>query len=49
MSTASCSVGRILGITMADHLIISTKECLSFHMIGLMDKLAASLKYVPTF
>jgi DNA repair protein RadC len=42
-------VGRILGIVMEDHLIISTTTYLSFVAIGLMTELEASLKYVPTY
>lgn len=42
-------VGRILNITLEDHLIISTTTYMSFKAVGLMDKLEASLLYVPTF
>ncbi|WP_127959725.1 JAB domain-containing protein [Serratia microhaemolytica] len=42
-------VGRILNISLDDHLVISTKEYLSFRRAGLMTELEASLKYVPTY
>lgn len=42
-------VGRILDITLEDHLIITPTTYLSFKAIGLMNKLEASLKYVPTY
>ncbi|WP_392564197.1 JAB domain-containing protein [Orbus wheelerorum] len=42
-------VGRILNITLIDHLIISTENYLSFRQIELMDELEKSLDYVPTY
>lgn len=42
-------VGRILNIKMEDHLIITPTSYVSFRSMGLMDKLEASLKYVPTY
>lgn len=42
-------VGRILDITLEDHLIITPTTYLSFKAIGLMHKLEVSLKYVPTY
>lgn len=41
-------VGKILNIEMEDHLIISPTSYISFAAMGLMAKLEASLKYVPT-
>lgn len=42
-------VGRILNISLIDHLIISTEAYESFKSMGLMDELEKSLKYVPTY
>jgi len=42
-------VGRILDIQMVDHLIISPTSYVSFAVMGLMDKLELSIKYVPTY
>lgn len=42
-------VGKILDITLDDHLIITTSNYMSFRAYGLMDELEQSLKYVPTY
>ncbi|NOU17424.1 MAG: DNA repair protein [Bacteroidales bacterium] len=42
-------VGRILNINVLDHLIISTKSYMSFADTKLLEKLAESTKYVPSF
>ncbi|AHN28583.1 DNA repair protein RadC [Snodgrassella alvi wkB2] len=42
-------VGRILNITLVDHLIISTEAYESFRSMGIMDDLEKSLTYVPTY
>ena len=42
-------VGRILNITLVDHLIISTEAYESFRSKGIMDDLEKSLTYVPTY
>lgn len=41
--------GQILDIELEDHLIISTSDYLSFKVIGLMDELKQSIKYVPPY
>jgi DNA repair protein RadC len=42
-------VGRILNIEAIDHLIISTKDYMSFGDIGLFAELQKSTKWVPQF
>lgn len=42
-------VGVIVNTPVYDHLIIAEKSYLSFRDIGLMDTLAQSTKYVPSF
>ena len=42
-------VGRILNITLVDHLIISTEAYESFRSKGIMADLEKSLTYVPTY
>lgn len=42
-------VGLIVDTPVIDHLIISEKSFLSFADIGLLDKLKASTKHVPTY
>lgn len=42
-------VGDILGITMEDHLIITPEKFISFRAMGIMEILAQSTKYVPTY
>ena len=42
-------VGRIINISVEDHLIISTAGYVSMKVLGFMDRLAASQKYVPTY
>ena len=42
-------VGKIIAITVEDHLIISPTTYMSFKNIGLMEKLAESDKYIPTY
>ncbi|MGV3347077.1 JAB domain-containing protein [Enterobacteriaceae bacterium LUAb1] len=51
LDTTDCliQVGRILNIEFVDHLIITPVAYLSFRGEGVMDKLEASLKYVPTY
>lgn len=41
--------GRILGVPVADHLIITEENYLSFANTGLMDELERSEKYVPGY
>jgi len=41
--------GRILGVEMADHLIINPKSYLSFDAMGWIAELSRSLKYVPPY
>lgn len=42
-------VGRILEISMEDHLIINPTTYMSFKCAGLMEGLEKSLRYVPTY
>ena len=42
-------VGRIVNTPVRDHLIISTTSFVSFSAMGLMEKLAESIKYVPSY
>lgn len=42
-------VGRILEITMEDHLIINPKTYMTFKGTGLMEELGQSLKWVPPY
>ncbi len=42
-------VGRILGIEVIDHLIISLNSYLSFGDLGLLEELRNSTEYIPTF
>ncbi|MCK4761929.1 MAG: JAB domain-containing protein [Candidatus Aminicenantes bacterium] len=42
-------VGKIIGVEVIDHLIISTEKHISFDKAGLMEKLADSKKWVPPF
>nr|VFJ58381.1 MAG: DNA repair protein RadC [Candidatus Kentron sp. DK] len=42
-------VGRILNIPVFDHLIITTRQFLSFQIEGLMEELRRSLKWVPPY
>lgn len=42
-------VGRILGIRLDDHMIISTTDYMSFRNEYIMDKLEESLEFVPTY
>lgn len=42
-------VGKILDIQVIDHLIITTKSYMSFNEIGLIDELAKSIKWTPTY
>lgn len=49
MTDRLIQVGRILNIEFVDHLIITPVVYMSFRAEGLMDKLGASLKYVPTY
>ncbi|MDF7675853.1 JAB domain-containing protein [Neisseriaceae bacterium ESL0693] len=42
-------VGRILNITLTDHLIISPNSYLGFRACGKMEEIEQSLKYVPTY
>ncbi len=49
MTDRLIQVGRILDVTVFDHLIISAKSYMSFQNTGLFRELEKSLKYVPTF
>nr|VFK80557.1 MAG: DNA repair protein RadC [Candidatus Kentron sp. SD] len=42
-------VGRILHVPVLDHLIITTRQYLSFEAEGLMEELRRSLKWVPPY
>ncbi len=42
-------VGKILDIQVIDHLIITTKSYISFNDKGLMEELAKSIKWTPTY
>ena len=42
-------VGKILGVEVIEHLIITLKSFLSFADIRLLEKLAESTEYVPTY
>ncbi|WP_127956830.1 JAB domain-containing protein [Serratia microhaemolytica] len=42
-------VGKILNISLDDHLVISPNEYFSFRHSGLMSELESSQKYVPTY
>lgn len=42
-------VGRILNITVADHLIITPNSYVSFEAMGLMAQLSLSIKYIPPY
>jgi DNA repair protein RadC len=42
-------VGKIIQVEVFDHLIISTENCLSFKVVGLIDELDRSKKWVPPF
>jgi len=42
-------VGRVVGITLEDHLIISPTSYMSFKDIGLMEQLEKSTVFVPTY
>ena len=42
-------VGRILNIEVIDHLIITTKDYMSFEYEGLMEELKKSVKWVPNY
>jgi DNA repair protein RadC len=42
-------VGRIINLPVLDHLVISERSYLSFDDLGLMQELAQSIKYVPSY
>ena len=42
-------VGRIVGIPVLDHLIITERSYLSFDDLGIMNQLATSTKYIPPY
>ena len=49
MTNRMIQVGKIVNISVVDHLIITPEEYYSFERHGLMEKLTASKKYVPGY